>query len=250
MVAAARLSRGLTVSLNGLVYVDNVIPTELRRAITSGLDAIAALPEKDFHPGSEGMVQNLIHPSLYAYQKDVTPLQPPSVPVLAAPDTERSAESAVEAEVQWHSRPDPFANCTLDHFCESTSHQWLPAEVDVDDEGNAHFLTYINNLDRDGHGDLYQHLEQLLSLSLPMMEGAMSEIRSRHGRHRFSYGRRAVDAAAPISLRGRRLQVIVKAANYILRSGEEYNGSWHVEGLPSEGIVCTAIHYYDTTQMS
>ncbi len=75
----------------------------------------------------------------------------------------------------------------------------------------------------------------------------MSEIRSRHGRHRFSYGRRAVDAAAPISLRGRRLQVIVKAANYILRSGEEYNGSWHVEGLPSEGIVCTAIHYYDTT---
>jgi hypothetical protein len=44
-----------------------LIPEELQKSIETQLDAIANLPEKDFHPGSNNMVQDLIHPSLYPY---------------------------------------------------------------------------------------------------------------------------------------------------------------------------------------
>ena len=49
---------------------------------------------------------------------------------------------------------------------------------------------------------------------------------------------------APPSLAGRRrLQVVVKAAEYVLRPGESHEGVWHVEGMPHERIVATGIHY-------
>jgi hypothetical protein len=42
--------------------------------------------------------------------------------------------------------------------------------------------------------------------------------------------------------------VIVKACNYILKPGEEYHGSWHVEGLPHEHIIATGIYYYESSE--
>jgi hypothetical protein len=44
---------------------------------------------------------------------------------------------------------------------------------------------------------------------------------------------------------GQRLKVVIKAANYILLPGQEYTGTWHIEGMPHERIVASAIYYYD-----
>jgi hypothetical protein len=43
---------------------------------------------------------------------------------------------------------------------------------------------------------------------------------------------------------GKNVKVIVKAANYILQPGQEYSGTWHLEGMPHERIVASAIYYY------
>jgi hypothetical protein len=48
-------------------------------------------------------------------------------------------------------------------------------------------------------------------------------------------------------LHGRRLQVIVKAANYVLQPGQTHEGSWHVEGMRHERIAASGIYYYSTT---
>jgi hypothetical protein len=44
---------------------------------------------------------------------------------------------------------------------------------------------------------------------------------------------------------GKQVKVIVKAANYILQPGQEYSGTWHLEGMPHERIVASAIYYYE-----
>jgi hypothetical protein len=44
---------------------------------------------------------------------------------------------------------------------------------------------------------------------------------------------------------GQKLKVVVKAANYILEPGENYTGTWHIEGMPHERIVASAIYYYE-----
>ncbi|KAH9926109.1 uncharacterized protein B0H18DRAFT_1006567 [Fomitopsis serialis] len=50
-----------------------------------------------------------------------------------------------------------------------------------------------------------------------------------------------------VSLKGRRLQVIVKLANIMLTTEKpQYRGgTWHVEGMDNEAIVATFIYYYD-----
>ncbi|KAJ7454732.1 hypothetical protein FB451DRAFT_1373392 [Mycena latifolia] len=48
--------------------------------------------------------------------------------------------------------------------------------------------------------------------------------------------------------KGRQLKVIVKAANYQLKAGQTYEGTWHMEGMPHEKIVASVIYYYDTDQ--
>ncbi len=47
------------------------------------------------------------------------------------------------------------------------------------------------------------------------------------------------------SLKGKKLQVIVKAANTVIEPHKNYTGgSWHVEGMKHEHIVATGIYYY------
>jgi hypothetical protein len=50
---------------------------------------------------------------------------------------------------------------------------------------------------------------------------------------------------APSIWAGQKLKVVVKAANYILEPGQEYSGTWHIEGIPHERIVASAIYYYE-----
>jgi hypothetical protein len=44
---------------------------------------------------------------------------------------------------------------------------------------------------------------------------------------------------------GKKVKVVVKAANYVLQPGQEYAGTWHIEGMPHERIVASAIYYYE-----
>jgi hypothetical protein len=49
----------------------------------------------------------------------------------------------------------------------------------------------------------------------------------------------------PLAWAGSKRKVVIKAANYILAPGQEYTGTWHIEGMPHERIVASAIYYYE-----
>ncbi|KAJ1724351.1 hypothetical protein LPJ53_001366 [Coemansia erecta] len=57
---------------------------------------------------------------------------------------------------------------------------------------------------------------------------------------------------APYSLRGRRLQAIVKMSSIVLtpEKPEYEGGTWHVEALENERIVATGIYYYDVDNIT
>jgi hypothetical protein len=55
---------------NGRVlHANGLIPPSLKQSLEKNLAIIADQPTKDFHPGSHGKVQDLIHPSLFPYIK-------------------------------------------------------------------------------------------------------------------------------------------------------------------------------------
>lgn len=80
---------------------------------------------------------------------------------------------------------------------------WLPAEFDVDAHRNVSISSYINNLDRKEWPDLYTDLSFAFAAMLPMYEKVLKKDLTSH-----------------------KLQVIVKAAYYLIPPGESYSGEY------------------------
>lgn len=135
----------------------------------------------------------------------------------------------------------------------SSTYQWLPTYFDVDDKGSFSIADYINNLvPRSEHTILYTSLAQLFSLALPLLESVLSYGRAVRPRIRDSDDESIAyhhdSRIEPIkeqsySLKGQRLQVIIKIVDYELAPGESYEGVWHVEGMSHEEIVATVIYF-------
>ncbi|RKO92297.1 hypothetical protein BDK51DRAFT_51076 [Blyttiomyces helicus] len=91
-------------------------------------------------------------------------------------------------------------------------------------ESRRQFASYINGLNRRIHGELYWCIKRIFDVVLLMLEETVGQ-----------------------QLRDRSLQVIVKAANYVLKEGQHFEGSWHIEGTPKEPIVASALYYYESS---
>jgi hypothetical protein len=126
-----------------IFHVDSLLPQILAESLEQHLDILLHEKPLDLHPGSDGHVVDLIHPSLYPYIKGVTQV---------------TDEEALEA----------CAKIEGD-YC------WLPAEFSVSDNGIVSIDSYINNLDQETHGDLYFDIAQVFQTMLPMFEQTLEQ---------------------------------------------------------------------------
>ncbi|MFJ5829095.1 DUF4246 domain-containing protein [Streptomyces sp. NPDC093089] len=279
--AALRDGRtGIEVSaVDGVWQSDALIDEKLAVRLREAVRVLEDVPEaeKDWHPGSDGQVLDLVHPSLFCLVKEVS----------GAP------------ERAWRNPANQYARYEF-----SEKFQWMPTDVDVDENGGVAFRSYVNNVHPEKHHELAAVLPELFARMLPLLENVLTDLR--HPRpprieadpygwygsgpeypNRSAYGddeayaeaRRAWDraqdewwenrrpvvpdapeftppespeASARVDLRGRRLQVIVKVAGIHLTPDKpEYaGGSWHVEGMLNERIVSTGLYYWDSENIT
>eukprot|EP00698_Gefionella_okellyi_P004153 TRINITY_DN13878_c0_g1_i1.p1 TRINITY_DN13878_c0_g1~~TRINITY_DN13878_c0_g1_i1.p1 ORF type:complete len:542 (+),score=72.81 TRINITY_DN13878_c0_g1_i1:79-1626(+) len=178
-----------------------------QQELADAVSALAASKSPDWHPGSNDMVNDLVHPALYAYQ---------------------------------HNHP---ADTTMTDFWgreyEPSVHQWLPSEIDVAADGSVRFASYINNMPQ-GQDGLISLLERLLQTMVPYWEHAWQY--ARMYRTEFGWG---TEPTIPkkLSFRRRRLQVIPKIVEFVFQPGQTYEGVWHYEGMSHENIVATGLYY-------
>lgn len=190
----------------------------LMEGLNTLYDTLCQAPA-DYHPGSNGVVRDLVHPSLYCYV---------------------NAEEATLADgrVAFDRWGRPY---------ESSQYQWLPAEVDVDANGRAKFASYINNLENTGTN--YRTIERALNKVLPLFESvygyaqAFKPYNDEGGYDEDAQRHMVSTPVEPVSLKDRRLQVIVKMVQYEIRPDQEagFEMTWHVEGMSHEHIVATAV---------
>ncbi len=243
---------GIEVSgVDGVWQSDALIDDELRSRLREAVRVLEDVPdaERDWHPGSDGQVLDLIHPSLFCLVRGVSRPNDSSWPSLGA-DEARYALS------------DKF--------------QWLPTDVEVGENGEAVFLSYVNNLHPVAHGELASVLPVLFGRMRPLFENVLTDLRNpRPARIKaganswyaddWTQNRSPVPPDAPaftppaplgdaarVDLRGRRLQVIVKLASIHLTPGKPAypGGTWHVEGMMNERIVSTGIYYWDNENIT
>ncbi|MFI1170162.1 DUF4246 domain-containing protein [Streptomyces melanogenes] len=279
--AALRDGRtGIEVSaVDGVWHSDTLVDEELRSRLREAVQVLEQVPdaEKDWHPGSDNQVLDLVHPSLFCLVREAS----------GAP------------EQAWENPTNHYSRYEF-----SEKFQWLPTDVDVSDDGDVDFRSYVNNVHPETHRELAAVLPDLFARMRPPWENVLTDLR--HPRpprieadpfgwydsepehpNKSSYSddeaytealrvweqaqddwwenRHPVipdapaftppelpDASARIDLRGRRLQVIVKLATIHLTPDKpEYpGGSWHVEGMMNERIVSTGIYYWDSENIT
>ena len=222
--------------------------------------------EKDWHPGSDGLVLDLVHPSLYpiVYDRTMGKISgSDTTTVLECPELEGGDPQFV-----------------------SKRFQWLPSDFSVEGDGMVSLTSpYINNIHPTRHNELYSVIPKILQHALPMFERVLSDLLrpllpmriatsgsrgwgneetadciwengipypNSSSEEEFEedpdawYAKRKFNTpdakkkydgdlkamGDQISLKGRTLQIIVKLANIILTPEKpEYpGGKWHVEG--------------------
>ncbi|CAG7921996.1 unnamed protein product [Penicillium olsonii] len=269
----------------GVIKSDSAIPEDVREALKQAVQPLENVPEdqKDFHPGTEKQVVDLVHPSLF-------PVIFGRTRVLAdrTIGLQDCLSSVGEGDLLTSEPlPDPTG---LQELAYSKRFQWLPCDVELLND-TCHIVSYINNAHPIHHKDLYGVIEQIISRALPLWNQSLSEIidprieykgveygphppepeesdGEDHDEEAFDEIHRQWRKARPIiqpepedfkppvtfedlDLRAHfwntKLQVIVKLANIDLNpSNPTYKGgSWHIEGQLNERICASAIYYYD-----
>ncbi|PVU91559.1 hypothetical protein BB559_004071 [Furculomyces boomerangus] len=261
---------------------DDYIPEELLNELKENVAKLEDVPEneKDWHPGSDNQVLDLIHPSLYPVVFGRTRGITDDVSSTEVPKW----DSVIgKGETKFVIPPEE------DNEYLSEKYQWLPTEFDVDASGKVGILSYINNLHPEIHEKLYRTLEKIFEKFIPLFNNALTdscEQNEKNDKLRIDEedydfesmgeyinrlrkeeaeknGTEFVRVTFPqdykfnpesvpknnvtVDLKGSRLQVIVKLANIILTpENPKYKGGvWHVEGMQNEEIVATGIYYYD-----
>lgn len=236
-----------------------------------------SIAEKDYHPGSDDLVVDLVHPSLFH---------------LVYGRTKVLSDGKLQV-AEFDEKIQQVKKGVADYGV-SKKFQWLPALMKLDLDKKFGFSSYINNLHPLKNEKLYTSIASIFNLVIPGLNLTLSRYQSDeyiriktadYGEYyneeyekylekldkliddgaddeeweEFERGKKDYyrefppkyekdPETKPFDLRSfDDLKVIVKLANIELtpEKPEYKGGSWHVEGTINEDIVATVLYYYD-----
>ena len=180
-----------------VVKSDTAVSTELKHALQEAVNKFqVAIPEKlkDWHPGSDGRVLDLVHPSL-------CPLVYGRTRILCDGETttlDNCIERCGQGETVDTPNFEPSPHKLKDF---STKFQWLPCEVDISGEyakslffmDNYQWIltlfrritSYINNLHPKKERNLYELIEGLIDAAIPLWNITLAPLADRSFQHQL-----------------------------------------------------------------
>ncbi|OMP86937.1 hypothetical protein BK809_0000613 [Diplodia seriata] len=153
------------------VVVSASFRQELVRVAAELLEDGVPDSKKDWHPGSDGQVLDLVHPSLFPFVYGRSRILENGCTLglddcLAAAGRGETASRSWNKKI-WGSKKNV---CRYwDKSLWSNRFQWLPCEVDFT-EGKARIISYINNLHPIRQRALYPLIEQVMDAAVPLWE--------------------------------------------------------------------------------
>ncbi|KAM0269429.1 hypothetical protein ACHAQH_009744 [Verticillium albo-atrum] len=151
------------------VKADNVVSPELTAELKAGVAPLLAVPEnqRDYHPGSNDQVLNLVHPSLFALRFGITRVLSQGGRV--------DLDDLLASTGLGEAAPIVGEDRNIDGRLWSSFFQWLPCEVEFkgDTGTDVKITSYINNLHPEKHKALYQTVEKLIGLCIPLWNEAL-----------------------------------------------------------------------------
>lgn len=263
-----------------IVISDNAIDKNTAKEFASEVAAFEAAEAKDYHPGSNDLVVDLVHPSLYQLVYGRTKI----------------VENGELKVIDFDKEKVEHFKVGVTDWGVSKRFQWLPALLKMDEKSKKFaFQSYINNLHPVKYNRLYEKISDIFNQIIPGLNFSLAryisdeyvriEIPSYtevYGEGFKEYEERLwtiydqddydVDKEQQL-LEERKnylkefppkwekepvtkdfeirdfsnLKVVVKLANIELtpQKPKYPGGTWHVEGTINEDIVATVLYYYD-----
>ncbi|KAF2208895.1 hypothetical protein CERZMDRAFT_114238 [Cercospora zeae-maydis SCOH1-5] len=173
------------IDATGVVFKsDSLVTTDMKEALKSAAAPLedVADDQKDWHPHSNKMVLDLVHPSLFPllYGRS-TVLSEGRVPlddcvsyigkglIAPVPDDEHVKVTHFPGRSSW----DRWTHSSDQHFY-SKKYQWLPCEVAFRGADDMEITSYINNLHPQLHKPLYEAIQVIISKAVPMWSACLS----------------------------------------------------------------------------
>ncbi|TFK66459.1 hypothetical protein BDN72DRAFT_145431 [Pluteus cervinus] len=167
-----------------VVKSDTVIPQSVKEALQRATAPLENVPanQRDWHPGSNGQVLDLVHPSLFPLVYGKSRILPDSLTTLedfakrcgegvtlrVPPEDETGVARKKQQYGVDYGRQDRLY---------SQKFQWLPCEVDISGE-RAKITSYINNLHPQHHPELYTVVEDIITNIIPLWNASLTPLLS------------------------------------------------------------------------
>ncbi|KAI0788898.1 hypothetical protein C8Q75DRAFT_719049 [Abortiporus biennis] len=157
---------------------DDLIPSSLHDHFLATVGELEESLPEDFHPGTDGQVKNLIHPSLFCLVYGLSV------------DNNGNIINEPDALAQIDEKAPPgFGPTRSREHPKLWSHkyQWLPAEFLVDKNNTTKIVSYINGLPIHikGGAEMYSLLAEIFSKTIPLFEKVLSSLCLHHDLIRF-----------------------------------------------------------------
>ncbi|KAF9481713.1 hypothetical protein BDN70DRAFT_919662, partial [Pholiota conissans] len=166
-----------------VVKSDFALSSQFKEELQEAVKAFeASIPEslKDWHPGSDGKVWDLVHPSLYPLVYGRSKILDNGQRTTLADCISQCGQgqtSEVPTEEESIQKSQYFTDTPY-----SRKFQWLPCEVDISGD-EARITSYINNLHPHREQRLYGLLEKLIDASITLWDLTLAPLRHKEFRH-------------------------------------------------------------------
>ncbi|KAJ4264300.1 hypothetical protein NW762_005496 [Fusarium torreyae] len=182
------VSSGLIPTLDGprntIVKSDSYIDQSVHQDLIRSFDTLRAdqAENVDWHPRSNDMVQDLIHPSMYQFVYGRTPLiKEEAVGVSNAldfigqgePNKGLSAPKTPDWSYGSHYRIGS-GEVSAEYW--SYKYHWLPANVGFREDGSVEFTSYVNNLHPTKFPEIHRKIEHVIDKAIPAWDQCLREV--------------------------------------------------------------------------
>ncbi|EKV12216.1 hypothetical protein PDIG_45410 [Penicillium digitatum PHI26] len=164
----------------GVIKSDTAVSKEIQRSLKVAVKPLENVAEKDFHPGSDSKVVDLVHPSLFPVIYGQTRVLPDRI--IGLDDCLGSVGQGDLVPVPSSQNCGPVLNGRHQYhredqmFVFSDKFQWLPCDVEIVDDASCRILSYINNAHPVHHKPLYDVIEKIIARTIPLWNRSLSVI--------------------------------------------------------------------------
>lgn len=164
----------------GVIKSDTAISKKIQQSLKEAVKPLEDMPEKDYHPGSDNKVVNLVHPSLFPVIYGQTRVLPDRV--IGLNDCLGSVGQGDLVPVPSSQNCGPVLNSRHQYHSQeqicvySDKFQWLPCDVELVDDASCRIASYINNAHPVHHKPLYEVVEKIIARAIPLWNRSLSEI--------------------------------------------------------------------------